>query len=730
MEIKSLAATFGRLKNETLSLAPGLNVIEAVNESGKSTWMAFLRVMLYGINTRDRNPLADKHRYLPWDGSTMQGRMDLTSDDRSITITRSTTRTNSPLGTFSAHYSDTSEPIPELTAATLGESLLGVPQDVFERSAFIRQSGISIDQSAALEKRIAALVTTGEEDTSYIDAAERLRKQLTRRRYNKTGILPQLENETAALETTLSEITTLEASRRKHEADRDALVSEIAYLEHQLTLCTAAEASQQIARLNAARDALARCENAAMLAAHRTAALPSPAALTAMIGDLSALEATAASVRIANERLTACTLVLEQAQQQRDSHPFSPHPPEQAAKFPPLETQRPPLPVLPLCLIAICGVILFLALRSVLHLSLAPAAFSTALIASALAAFCTVFSVRRRRLWDSEYTRKRVAHEEALAAYTILYEAVERAQTDCRTAAETHRALSADHTLRLDHTLNRIRQFHPAANIIDARRAIETALSLHAAAEAAQREQQQAQLRFDLLAENTPADCTAPTEPPTLSREEAERRLLEANERLTQLRRNLHTLEGRCEALGDPLLLRAEIEEKRRRRDTIQQEYDAISLASSVLSEANTALQSRFSPALGEKAANIFTKLTKGKYNKVLLDRKMIPSAQESGDILAHPALSLSQGAADQLYLAVRLAVCDLILPKTVPIFLDDALVTFDDLRMAAALDYLLELSETRQIVLFTCQQRELRYLQSAHPQRYHAIQLTSHAQQ
>ena len=84
----------------------------------------------------------------------------------------------------------------------------------------------------------------------------------------------------------------------------------------------------------------------------------------------------------------------------------------------------------------------------------------------------------------------------------------------------------------------------------------------------------------------------------------------------------------------------------------------------------------------------------------------------------------LSQGTADQLYLAVRLAICDTVLPpeRSIPVLLDDALVTFDDERMAAALDYLVELSETRQVILFTCQTRELRYLASAHPGRYHAV--------
>ena len=43
---------------------------------------------------------------------------------------------------------------------------------------------------------------------------------------------------------------------------------------------------------------------------------------------------------------------------------------------------------------------------------------------------------------------------------------------------------------------------------------------------------------------------------------------------------------------------------------------------------------------------------------------------------------------------------------------------------MAAALDYLVELSKTRQILLMTCQSREAAYLAKAHPGKFHHIQL------
>ena len=42
MKIHRLSAVFGRLQGETLALTDGLNILQAPNESGKSTWCALL----------------------------------------------------------------------------------------------------------------------------------------------------------------------------------------------------------------------------------------------------------------------------------------------------------------------------------------------------------------------------------------------------------------------------------------------------------------------------------------------------------------------------------------------------------------------------------------------------------------------------------------------------------------------------------------------------------------
>ena len=209
-----MSATFGRLQGPTLELKPGLNIVQAPNEAGKSTWCAFLTAMFYGINSRERDKagfIAEKNRYAPWSGASMSGRLDCRSGSDELTLTRTTRRQTAPLAEFQACYAGTGDPVPGLTGQTCGETLLGVSREVFERSAFIRQSGLAITQDAGLERRIASLISSGEEDTSYTEAREALKKQLTRRRYNKSGMIPGIEAELQDTQRQLSELQALEA---------------------------------------------------------------------------------------------------------------------------------------------------------------------------------------------------------------------------------------------------------------------------------------------------------------------------------------------------------------------------------------------------------------------------------------------------------------------------------------------------------------------------------------
>lgn len=152
---------------------------------------------------------------------------------------------------------------------------------------------------------------------------------------------------------------------------------------------------------------------------------------------------------------------------------------------------------------------------------------------------------------------------------------------------------------------------------------------------------------------------------------------------------------------SDPAELEARQTELENQLQQRTAEYEALDLALSVLEQANVALRERFSPVLNREAAAIFSQLTGGKYSELTLSRDF--SAVTEG---GHSALYLSAGTADQLYLAVRLALCRLTVPDA-PLLLDDALCSFDDRRMVQALETLRQMGQSRQILLFSCHNRE-----------------------
>ena len=160
--------------------------------------------------------------------------------------------------------------------------------------------------------------------------------------------------------------------------------------------------------------------------------------------------------------------------------------------------------------------------------------------------------------------------------------------------------------------------------------------------------------------------------------------------------------------LGDPLVLASEAEALQETIAAGEREYAALDLAEQALAEAGRQTQSRFAPLISREAGLLLKTLTGGRYTGIYFDRDMRFSVQPADDLESRSLEYLSEGTKNQVYLAVRLAICRLALGEEDPsLILDDVLLTFDDTRAKRALRLLLELSRDRQILMFTCSGRE-----------------------
>jgi uncharacterized protein YhaN len=178
---------------------------------------------------------------------------------------------------------------------------------------------------------------------------------------------------------------------------------------------------------------------------------------------------------------------------------------------------------------------------------------------------------------------------------------------------------------------------------------------------------------------------------------------------LQQLQRQEGQCLGQKETLGPEDALTQQLEAVNARIARLEDTYSALTLAMQTLETATNELQRRFAPKISSRAQALFGKLTGGRYDRLQLTQDLNLNAAAEGEDSLHSARWRSEGTVDQLYLALRLAVAAELTPQA-PLVLDDALVRFDDTRMAAAMDILAEESASRQVIFFTCQGREQTY--------------------
>ncbi|QSX04896.1 AAA family ATPase [Sedimentibacter sp. zth1] len=116
-----------------------------------------------------------------------------------------------------------------------------------------------------------------------------------------------------------------------------------------------------------------------------------------------------------------------------------------------------------------------------------------------------------------------------------------------------------------------------------------------------------------------------------------------------------------------------------------------------------------FVPLLKSAISDNFKYVTSGNYKEVLIDEDMNISVVNKDNEIINDLNSLSGGTLDQLYISLRLGLSNLISDnKKIPLILDDSFIQYDENRLKKSLEMLSKESRKRQVILFTCQQREI----------------------
>jgi uncharacterized protein YhaN len=142
--------------------------------------------------------------------------------------------------------------------------------------------------------------------------------------------------------------------------------------------------------------------------------------------------------------------------------------------------------------------------------------------------------------------------------------------------------------------------------------------------------------------------------------------------------------------------------------DADVEKYARLKLASAILARTIEQYREKHQGPLIKRASELFTRMTTGAFrglraeydeqgNPVLVGLRVDNNEQIKVD-------ALSDGTADQLYLALRLASIEQYLShsEALPFVVDDILLRFDDARSVATLEILAELAERTQVIFFT----------------------------
>lgn len=637
MIIRKMTACFGMLQNSTLELREGLNIVFAPNESGKSTWCSFIKAMLYGIETGAREKggvKPDKLRFAPWSGAPMAGSMDIEYEGQRITLLRQG-RESAPMRDFSAVLTGSSAAARGIDPSAAGETLLGVSKDVFERSAFIGQGKVAVGASPELEKRISAIVQTGEESSSVTEAEERLKAAARRRRYNKSGRLSEIEKELEEIRESLAECAREaqkgeELKKAKAEAleRRDALTAKVAEIRKGTRHDTLEKLSESRGKVKAQEDICREID-----------------------------------------------LKLEETGRKLESGVFGEDEPHKCRER--LSEDENKLVSLEKRIKKGGAIAVYSVLLAVFLFVCAALVITSQYVPSALPLLLCVLCILRI-IYISKNCR--IAKEEKIAILAVY---------KCLSAQEAEKALAEHDILYSEH-----------AAFIEKRKLAYAVLD--------DVNKTRAELEAALLKDLDFTEGGTEAAQHTKLLEDAERAL-------RSIREQSAAWEGRQSALKDPELLKTKLDALSSEHEKLTEEYDALMLALATLKDAGEEISHRITPKLSSLAAGIFSKLTASRYDAILLDKEFRAEARLEGDPIPRDASFLSAGTVDQLYLAVRLAICELALPpeKSCPVILDDALVNFDDERCGMALKLLAEMAKDRQFVLFTCHKREADLMRS-----------------
>lgn len=671
---------FGKLEDFDISLSKGLNIIYGPNESGKSTLMAFIKAVLYGLKG---GRTTDNKRYLPWSKAVYGGYMNFELDNgNTCRIDRAFD--SGIVKLYDGAFND----ITGLFAggrdkSGIAESLIGINESLFEKTVYVRQLGTRLDAPASkdLLERISNIRQSGFEDISYNRAAAALKNALkeqvgTDRSYTRPlDIINQrLEELYTAKKNLLENLKNLSEAKLKQEE----LNTEIEHLARKeklfadvIEFCTQRERLQH---LNGKNDEI-RFINDRIQQAQKN--------IDSLMKEKSALEDEAGN----NKNL------LKKLQEEQNKY-------DALQMTESIEKKRSSIKKLNI----ICLIILLLTAASgaCIPLGLPPAVPVLSVAAEVI-------------LWNLLRLKFKNGLKELEAGFFEFREkeqAVKKQAADSRKLEDIFDEQLLNISGRLEtETLQYEQLFKRLENISAGFLPPDLAKCEQLTDSISEAVNRQMETAVFASGEKELLDSIMEYHDEGIYRDINRIKAFITGE-LQQKKVRWAAVESSLKqnTKTDPQeAIDLEIQDLLDRKKKLEQRREALSLAAKTLEEATDSVRKKYLPVMNRVFNGIFSGITAQKYKDTRAGDNLNIMLNDTGTDTIVPVSSLSSGAADQLYLALRLAVAETVLniKEGYPLIMDEPFSQYDDERTENTLKFIYEISQKQQVIIFCCKQRE-----------------------
>ncbi len=735
---------FGKWNDLTLDFSDGFNLIYGDNESGKTTVMAFLKMMFYGSGkTTSSITKSTRKRYLPLKSDDFGGYVEFTHAGVLYRLERDFKKSDST-DRVSLFNLNTGEKLNVPSDNDVGASFFGLSSGAFEQSVYVGSAiNCTGDTASAGEigGKLANLVSSSDEEVSFEAVAARLAsaRQAYMSKSGNIGIYDKLKARLSKLSDDILEARRRDADKVQLGIRANSLKTMLKNLEEQQNEIT--EELELYARFERSK-ALKRIISTAEKINEKTNELNAAKALVSA-GDISANDDF-------NESVSSQIYALDKTREQLENTSFEASD-EALDKIDKITAEQKPVKeraeqlsarrveqedILsaaeetlttakkkPLYALAFIGVVLIAAAAAV-YFVLTSLLFAAIIGSLGLAVVIAGLLIRvapkaiKKAIKNkaaAEEQLKVIAQEESICNEKLELDAkmiesilsVERAQFDNLSSS------AEEQTEQLYKLLAPFGAEKTYESICETAARIKKAVADISRLEIELENLKASDVGEDAAAAKSELDALGeiPSEDDLRLSGITDKRLTlnRLGVKITEYKSTLSSVqtEIRTSFVGKKTAAQLEAEQAVIIKQMSEQEdyCTALSMAYTVLREAFEELMGSFGPKLNSRTAEILASLTNGKYKGTIVSKDLSLTAEDAKTGSMIDWQYLSAGTVDQAYLALRLAVAEQIGSSSggLPVLLDDPFVQYDDTRAGKGIEFLSQYSKERQVIMFTC---------------------------